>query len=131
MNEQELERIAAGLGRTAGERLDVDGVARAVVARLRAVDNQPVRQPPIMRWLAAAAAVVLMVGSALVTFGTGGAGPGRGAAYETDLYDLSAVELAEVLDSLSWTTPVSLSVSATLDDLSAEQLQELLARMEG
>ena len=134
MDERELEQIAGRLGREAGERLDVDGVARAVVARLRTADEAvvvAVRPRPLMRWLATAAAVALVAGGSVVTFRAGNPGVASPDVVATDLYDLTAVELAEVLDSLGAGGPISSHVSVSLDDLDAEQLEALLAMMEG
>jgi hypothetical protein len=134
MDERELERIAGGLGRAAGERLDLAAVERGVLARLREADQTDrlagSRPRPLLRWLAAAAAVALIAGGSFVTFRT--PRPDQaGSRSAASLYDLSSDELAEVLDSLSWASPVSTRATGGLDDLDAEQLRELLALMEG
>jgi hypothetical protein len=134
MDEKEIERIAVGLGRRAGDRLDVEAVARGVVSRLqeaKEADRMVASRPrPLLRWLASAAAVALLVAGSVVTFRAGQSSQsiGRPAA---GLYDLSSDELTEVLDSLHWSAPASAQFAAGLDDLDAEQLQELLALMEG
>jgi hypothetical protein len=133
MDERELERIAAGLGREAAG-LDVEAVARGVVARLRAAEAAApeVAQPrPLVRWLAGAAAAALVVAGSLVTFRAAPPASSPAVAVATDLYDLSSAELTEVLDSLSWSAPASARVAVGLDDLDAEQLATLLALMEG
>ncbi|HET7039881.1 MAG TPA: hypothetical protein VFH97_08325 [Gemmatimonadales bacterium] len=134
MDERELERIAGRLGWAAGERLDVAAVEQAVLRRLRdaeRADRAAAAGPrPVWRWLAAAAAMALMVGGSVVTFRAPPVERSAGGTAAT-LYDLSRDELAEVLDSLSWAEPVSSRVTVTLEDLDAEQLRELLALMEG
>jgi hypothetical protein len=134
MDERELERIAGQLGRRAADRLDVEAVARDVVARLRADDRAPVpasRPRPVVRWLATAAAVALVVAGSVVTFKSGQPATDRTASLSVGLQDLSSTELTEVLDSLGVAAPVSSQFTGGLDDLDAEQLRELLALMEG
>jgi hypothetical protein len=89
------------------------------------------RRRPWTRRLAAAAAVVLIAAGALVTWQVEQPASGVDVQVATvGLYDLSSDELTEVLDSLSWHAPASVQV-AGLDDLDAEQLDALLALMEG
>jgi hypothetical protein len=134
MDERELERIAGRLGRAAGERLDLAAVERGVLGRLREAERADrlaaLRPRPLLRWMAAAAAVALIAGGSFVTFRAPrldrSADPSAAS-----LYDLSSDELVEVLDSLSWASPVSTRSPGGLDDLDAEQLQQLLALMEG
>ena len=135
MDETELERIASGLGRRAADRLDVEAVARGVLDRLREAgeaDRVVASRPrPLLRWLATAAAVALIVAGSVVTFRATPPSGDQAARPAVDLYELSSDELAEVLDSLSWNAPVSARFAAGLDDLDAEQLEQLLALMEG
>ncbi len=46
------------------------------------------------------------------------------------LEELTAADLGEVLDSLTYEAPVSEFVAASLDDLDESQLRELLATLE-
>lgn len=135
INDRELERIAGRLGQKAATGLDVEGVARGVLARLRAArlaDASPPGPRPALRWLAVAAALMLLVAGSVVTFGTDQTPPlAANRTLATDLYDLSSDELSEVLDSLAWNAPVSAQFAAGIDDLNAEQLRELLDLMEG
>jgi hypothetical protein len=135
MDEKAIEHIAGGLGRRAEERLDVEAVARDVMDRLhQAEDLDRVvasRPRPLLRWLATAAAVALVAAGSVVTFRATPPSGDQAARPAADLYQLSSDELAEVLDSLSWNAPVSARFAAGLDDLDAEQLEELLALMEG
>lgn len=135
IDDRELERVARELGRPAGDRLDVERVARGVVARLRTAgeaDRASAADPrPALRWLATAAAAALLVAGSVVTLRHA---PPTGltvATTATGLYDLSSDELSEVLDSLSLHAPVSSQFTVGLDDLDADQLRDLLALMEG
>jgi len=132
VSEQDLERLAARLGEDAAARLDVERVVARLGDRLARSGGVAIRRP-VGRWLAAAAAVVLVAGAAYVTFATNGAGfpAGRQAGLSTSLFDLSAAELHTVLDSLESPAPAELTAGPSLDDLDAEQLETLLALMEG
>ena len=131
MDEKQLTEIASRLGSGAAERLDVDGVARRVVAELR---ESPARVAwwhitPVLR---AAAVVAMLVSGGVIVNRLGNDAIGRpGLAAPVGLEDFSATELAEVLDSLDQITPVYQLAPASLDDLDETQLQELLAAMEG
>jgi hypothetical protein len=132
MDDRELERIAARLGGRAAAALDVERVARRVVARLRA-EPPARRHMPAARWLALAAAVVLLIAGSVFTVRNQGAGTMTvlPVAVAPALDQLSEPELAEVLDSLSWEAPASTQLATTHDDLDATQLRELLALIEG
>ncbi len=128
MDEKQLTEIASRLGSDAAERLDVDGVARRVVAELR---SSPARvtwwsRTPVLR---AAAVVAMLVSGGVIVNRLGNDLPGLAAP--VGLEDFSVTELAEVLDSLDQITPVDQLAPASLDDLDETQLQELLAAMEG
>ena len=131
MDEKQLTEIASRLGSDAAERLDVDGVARRVVAELR---SSPARvtwwsRTPVLR--AAAMAAMLVSGGVIVNrLGNDAIGIAALAA-PVGLENFSATELAEVLDSLDQITPVYQLAPASLGDLDETQLQELLAAMEG
>ncbi len=136
MNEHELERLAKQLGR-AGDRVDPEATARAVLARLA---SEPARQPaaripvwtrrPLVR-IAAAAVLVLatMFGVQQLR------GPATAADSEipvmVSLGELAADELTEVLDSLDYEAPVHELVPVALADLNEDELTALLESLEG
>jgi len=135
MDEHQIERVAKVLGDRAAERLDVERVAGAVVARLRA-DHAAVPRParlwrraPMVLRLAAALAV-LVTGGVLVR-GALENGAEPAAIIAPILRDLSADELTEVFDSLGVEAPVHESVAVGLESLNEAQLRELLRLMEG
>lgn len=132
MNEHELEAFARGLGRREAAALDVERVAARVVERLGAGDR--VREPfGWRRALAAAAAVVVLLGGTVLWRGADSPAPGaRVAVGPVPLDELDAPVLSEMLDSLTYQGPAAdLVARPTLDDLDEGQLQELLAVMEG
>jgi hypothetical protein len=138
MDERQLERIAARLGTSEAEGVDLDHVATRVVSRLRSGEKIPTRRRAWPWLVAAAAAATLAVPGYKWLNEDGGGGGGRGggtpsaqvvAAPELDL--LTDTELVEVLDSLDFQAPVTQVVTATLDDMNRQQLEELLAIMEG
>jgi hypothetical protein len=132
VTDREVERLGARLGEDVGARLDVEGVASQVTARLR-VSGGAVPVRPVGRWLAMAAGLALMVSAGWFTFGRDGLPPlaGAGPVLTPGLHDLSATELRQVLDSLSPPQPSGVVGRGTLDDLDAEQLETLLTMMEG
>jgi len=134
-----LHELAQRLGARAAARLDVDATARKVVARLR---EQPVRRIPWVqqRWLRIAAALVIVLGGAVVASRlTPGRRPGVSAHaahfVADDLNDLSADELRDVLatfDELISTDSVALPEGSTdLHELDAQQLRAVLRSLEG
>ena len=132
MNEKDLEKIAANLGRRAADRLDVEGAATAVLARLR---SEPVRRPawwagPALLRLAAAFAITLGGIFAYRQLSRAPATVGQDIPVAA-LQTLSPDELEEVLDSLSTEAPAYETVAVGLHDLSDQELSELLHRMEG
>jgi len=133
MNEPDLERLARNLGTTAADRLDVERVAERVLVRLRA-DRDGGRARPWWRRpavLRIAAAVVVLAGGGLVARNLLDRGDAvRGAVFPA-LVELSPAELLEIADSLSFDTPVHEGVAVGLQDLTEEQLRELLRLMEG
>ena len=141
LSEQDLERLARGLGREAADRLDVERVAARVVARLRAPAPAAERRPSWVWWrppllLRLAAALAVIVGGALTLRGTFQRGPQEpavpgAAAGVLLLTDLSAVELVEVFDSLAVDAPVYPGVAVGLQALNETELRELLRRLEG
>ena len=136
MNEHELERLAKELGR-AGDRIDPEATARAVLARLESEPEQEsagrtlawARRPLVQ--LAAAAVLVLAT-----VFGVQQLrGPATPADSEipvmVSLGELAADELTEVLDSLEYEVPVYELVPVALGDLNADELTALLESLEG
>ena len=132
MNDQQLEQVARRLGAEAGDRIDVDRTAVAVVARLKREPERLAwwqRHMPVFGAVAAAAVMVLSIGIlsesgeprlneqqdlALASFG---------------LQALSDEELEEVYDSLVFEAPVSELATAGFEDMSVGQLEELLQTM--
>lgn len=132
-----LQELARKLGVQAGERLDVEKTAQAVVAGLRRPARIRTRtwlewtEPA---WVRAAAMVVLLVGIGVVmqprTDVVRGAWEDPSARA---VQDLSADQLTRVLDELD--QPVDVTVPAPedagLEDLSEPQLRALLKSLEG
>ena len=136
MNEHELERLAKQLGR-AGDRVDPEATARAVVARL---ESEPEQDPadrarvwtqrPLVRVAAAAVLVLATV------FGVQQlSGPGIPADSDipgvVSLGELATDELTAVLDSLDYEAPVHELVPVALADLNEDELTALLESLEG
>jgi len=131
VDDQQLEQLAKHLGASAAARLDVDDTARAVVERLKSGPERVVwwRRMPMVKAMAAAAVIVLMVGILAD-------GPDSHTAMDLDLTHtpfelqvLSFGELAEVFDTLTFEAPVSELSVVGLDDMSVGQLEELLQTM--
>jgi hypothetical protein len=132
-----LQEVAKRLGSSAAERLDVDAVARNVVARLR---EQPTARPVWQRpeWLRIAAALVVLIGGAVAVQRSW---PGRGDADHSahfvadDLSDLSTDQLRDMLgrfDELVGSTGGALPENgADLHELDAQQLRQMLRSLEG
>ena len=124
--------VARRLGATAGDRVDADATAQAVLARLR-------EQPPVVvpwrrpAWLAIAAAVVLMVGAGAVLRHARRQVERAPAGATLDLGGLSADQLHQVLTAVeeplgdSTVTPADVGI----EDLSAPELRSLLRSLEG
>jgi hypothetical protein len=131
MNERDIERTASQLGDRAAADLDVERVVARVRERLRA---EPVaRGTVVARWLALAAALALAVGVGYMSFAAPerGGGGGTGLAAVPGLEELSSRELGEVLDSLVLEDQTVSWSGASLEDLDAEQLAQLLTTLEG
>jgi len=139
VNEQELEQLAQRLGARAAERLDVARTVQAVVARLREAPRVSVvtrlwLQPA---WLKVAATVALLLGTGAVTRGlwrSRGLAPAGGEATAAGLNDLSTDQLQQLLEIVEHPTDEAAPVypaDASLDDLTAPQLRELLRSLEG
>lgn len=133
MNDSELERIAASLGEKAAARLDVEGTAAAVVARLRSRGAPAWWSSPGL--LRLAAAVTLTVGAGLfasraVFHRVSGPHGEITTQAAPQLQPLSGDELEEVLDSLSADVPFQ-DAAVGLHSLNDDQLHELLQHLEG
>jgi hypothetical protein len=132
MDNERLEKLASMLGRGAEDKVDLDRVARVVVERIQEERVRPSRpawsRSPLLR--AAALVGVLVAGSLVVRT----VAPEPTALVEfpnpAALEELSAADLGEMLDSLTYEASVSEFVAASLDDLDESQLRELLASLE-
>lgn len=135
MDDRDLERMARDLGSRAADRIHVERVAAGVVARLREdQDTGRSRERPWWRnpaVLRIAAAVVVLAGGGLVARNVLDRGDAARGAVFPALVELSPAELLEIADSLSLETPVHEGVAVGLQDLTEEQLRELLRLMEG
>ena len=129
MDQERIEQAAAKLG--ADVQIDVERVARRVVAELR---TQPA---PQIWWRRSS---VLRVAAVIVALVTGGVLMSRLATEDpatvvldvpVGLEAFSVMALTEVLDSLDLMKPVADLGPALLDDLNEEELTALLAAMEG
>ena len=130
MNEQDIERAAVELG--SDVQIDVERVARRVVAELRtkAVPAVWWRKVSVLR--AAAAIAIFVTGGVLLDrIAENSAEDGAAAPLPVGLEELSTTGLNEVLDSLDLFTPASELTPASLNDFDEEQLRELLIEMEG
>jgi hypothetical protein len=138
MNEERMNEMARQLGARAAERLDVGGTARKVVERLR---EQPVRRTIWVQpaWLRIAAALVVLVGGSFVVSRLRpghSPGVGHGAHFVADdLHDLSADQLRDVLatfdDLVTGGGVVGPEGSTDLRELDAPQLRAVLRSLEG
>lgn len=130
----ELERLARRLGSRAAERLDIEGTAAAVVARLRTERARQRSWWMQSGWLRAAAVALLVVGAGLVVRQRFLTHPVPADHYvHEELQDLSTDQLREVLGSLDRTLTEATIEPADedLNDLTTEQLRVLLQSLEG
>jgi hypothetical protein len=128
MRDQDLEQLARHVGEREARGVDPDRVAGRVVARL--ARGEQVRRPlRLGRWGLAIAAVLTV---AVLTQSDGSPGPSLGvAATPVAVSDLDVDGLAEVLDSLAFDAPASEYVGFGLGTMTTDELQALLAAMEG
>ena len=137
MNEERMEQLAKRLGARAAERLDVGKTARQVVERLR--EQSAPRSAWIQpAWLRIAAALVIVVGGAVLYRFTPGHRPvvSQHAAHfvADDLSGLSADDLRDVLssfDEILSTDSAPASDSTDWRELDSQQLREVLRALEG
>jgi len=137
MNEERMEQLAKRLGARAAERLDVGQTAGQVVERLR---EQPAPRSTWIQpaWLRIAAALVIVVGGAVLYRFTPGHRPvvSQHAAHfvADDLSGLSADDLRDVLssfDEILSTDSAPASDSTDWRELDSQQLREVLRALEG
>ena len=139
MNEHELEKLAQRLGARAAEQLDVERTAQAVVTRLREAPRVSVVTRLWMQsaWLKVAATVVLLLGTGAVAkalWRPQALAPAGGEAAAAGLNDLSTDQLQQLLEVVDTPADGAAPVyppDASLDDLTAPQLRELLRSLEG
>ena len=132
VDDRQLEGLAKDLGAAAGDRLDVNRTARAVMSRLKAEPERVVwwrRQMPVFQAVAAAAMVVLAIGLLSESGPRSGEAELHMAYAPLALEAFSEDELTEVYDSLSFEAPIYELTAAGLDDMSVGQLEELLETM--
>ena len=139
LSDAKLQELAQRLGARAAERLDVARTAQAVVTRLRETPRVSLVTRLWMQpaWLKVAATVVLLLGTGAVTRGLWrpqGLAPAGGEATAAGLNDLSTDQLQQLLEIVDHPTDEAAAVypaDASLDDLTAPQLRELLRSLEG
>ena len=137
MNEHELEKLAQRLGARAAEQLDVERTAQAVVTRLREAPRVSVVTRLWMQSAWLKVAVVLLLGTGAVTkalWRPQALAPAGGEAAAAGLNDLSTDQLQQLLEVVDTPADGAAPVyppDASLDDLTAPQLRELLRSLEG
>jgi len=139
LHDGKLQEVARRLGARASDRLDVERTAQAVVARLRTEPRADVRVLRWIRpaWLRIAAALVIVVGAAVVLrslWHKPPTGSALVAAAGAELNDLSADQLRQVLEAVGQPGREHETVSSqdvSLEDLSALELRALLESLEG
>jgi len=131
-NDLDLERLAARLGAEAGDRVDPERTAWAVMARLR---REGSRVPWWKRRLTVSAAAVAATVALVVGVTHPWSGTRSDSVFElpmaANLDNLGADELSQLLDSLDYEAPVYELLPAGLSDLNENELQVLLESMEG
>ncbi len=139
LQDDKLQEVARRLGARAAERLDVEGAAQAVVARLRTEPRAEIRVLGWIRpaWLRIAAMLVIVVGGGVVALNVRTSPlttPLPSASAGGELSELSGEELRVVLEALGQPGSEAQAVSAQdvgLEDLSAPQLRALLESLGG
>jgi len=135
MDDDRLEAVARRLGEEGERRVNPERVVERVLDRLRSepveVDTRP--RAGGRRWgrALAAAALVAAIGLGIrYQISDRATNPAEPVALATGLAELGPAELAEVIDSLEIDAPVG-ELVVGLNDLSEEQLETLLRRLEG
>ena len=140
LQDGKLQEIARRLGAGPAERLDVERAAQAVVTRLRTEPRAELRVLGWIRpaWLRIAAALVIVVGGAVLYRSTPGHRPvvSQHAAHfvADDLSGLSADDLRDVLssfDEILSKDSAPASDSTDWRELDSQQLREVLRALEG
>lgn len=134
LRDERLQETARRLGARAAQGLDVERAAQGVLERLR---REPASRRALWRrpaWLRAAAAIVLLLGAALVVREWHEReGHGAGHFVVEDLQDLSADQLEELLASLERTFEFDEGQvpPSGLEGLGEDELRAVLRSLEG
>ncbi|PYO59584.1 MAG: hypothetical protein DMD70_12005 [Gemmatimonadetes bacterium] len=132
LHDDKLQEVARRLGARAAERLDVERTAQAVVARLRTEPRAEIRVLGWIRpaWLRIAAVLVLVVGAGVVVRSLGHDRPTTTAlatAAGAELNDLSADQLRQLLEAVGQ-QPGGEEETVSAQDVSLEDLSALELR---
>ena len=132
LHDDKLQAVARRLGARAAERLDVERTAQAVVARLRTEPRAEIRVLGWIRpaWLRIAAVLVLGVGAGVVVRSLGHDRPTTTAsatAAGAELNDLSADQLRQLLEAVGQ-QPGGEEETVSAQDVSLEDLSALELR---
>ena len=132
LHDDKLQEVARRLGARAAERLDVERTAQAVVARLRTEPRAEIRVLGWIRpaWLRIAAVLVLGVGAGVVVRSLGHDRPTTTAlatAAGAELNDLSADQLRQLLEAVGQ-QPGGEEETVSAQDVSLEDLSALELR---
>ena len=132
LHDDKLQEVARRLGARAAERLDVERTAQAVVARLRTEPRAESRVLGWIRpaWLRIAAVLVLVVGAGVVVRSLGHDRPTTTAlatAAGAELNDLSADQLRQLLEAVGQ-QPGGEEETVSAQDVSLEDLSALELR---
>ena len=135
LQDAKLQEAAQRLGARAAERVDVEATARAVLERLKIEPRVSARRWTRPVWLRVAAALVLLLGGAVLARNALQP-PAELVAIPSgaDLNGLSPAELQELLAGLDQTLNAAASQTDSLDhlnDLTEEQLRAVLESLEG
>src|SRR5574341_1395694 len=132
-HDAKLHELAARIGEQAAARLDVERTAQAVVARLRERSSAVTPAWARPAWWRIAAAVVVLLGGGLVARDLLRSPAVVDHYVAEDLTDLSAEDLRQILASLDETLIASpeAAAEAGLEDLTEQQLREVLRSLEG
>lgn len=137
MEERELEALARRLGEREANAVNVERIVARVADRLRSGEEvvTPGRFAHVW-WLRVAAALVLVVGTGVVTrslMRNPSLASSHAAHYVAeDLSDLSAEELRQLLNTLDETLDsASVTPDAELEGMTEEQLRSVLRSLEG
>jgi hypothetical protein len=134
VEERDLERLAAQLGRDAHDHIDADRIATRVVARLHEQDRRGRPSWRRMSWIALAAAVAgLLIGITVFSREENPVVTAERVDYPVPLVleELSTAQLSDVLDSLTFEAPVHEIQAVGFEDLNEPELRELLQMLEG